>query len=1062
MKKLKSLLLLISIFSGVLSPFFVYGTGGQVVINELLYDPAGSDLGYEWIELFNPSGSGINLAGWKIQAGGSSFQDVITIPGENPIILNPGGFYLIGELEVSGANLNIDRLAFQNGGSETDGIRILNSSGMVIDTLLYDEPNVNNLLDDSGSPGINFAVDAAAGSSLGRDSLGSDTGNCALDFQEYTDSTPGTANQSAPPQNYSSDIVINEFLPNPEGTDSDGEFIELKNIGSQAEDLANWIISDSSETNYVINPADFDVTLVPVGGFLVVDRSVSGIALNNSGGDQVELYQPDGILLAEVAYSGSTPEGESFARTTSEEFDWTTTPTPGEENVFTQSNQPPVADAGSNIQAAMSELIQFDGSDSYDPDDDLLEYTWDFGDGATASQVAPIHSYSTAGSYVATLTVDDGLADNSNSITVLIQENSDSLPPGEYSGSIVINEILPNPEGSDSEGEFIELKNIGGEAVNLAGWQLGDSSAARYSINSDDLSSTIINPNGLLVIYRSASGIALNNSGGDQAALYYPNKEELFLVEYSESAPEGKSYSLLSSGEWVWTDPTPSAENILVDNNHPPVAKIDSVSETKVGKEVTFDASDSSDPDDDSLEYFWAFGDGNSAEGVETQHAYNELGTYSVALKVVDSNNAFSEASTIITVSDYDYTEKILLNELMPNVAGSDSEGEWIEIVNLEGRTVNLLGWQVTDLKDTYTFADDSLMESQGYWLISRSDSGITLNNAGDTVYLINPRGEVVSGVSYGKASEDIAFARQDFSDNWVWTDIPTPGATNEIRAVESEEDSSDNSESATAKKAAVVTNLLEAKKLEKGDLVQVEGWVTVEPGILGSQKFYLAQDQGGIQIYSSKKDFPELSLGDYIQVTGKLSEASGEKKINISSAEDIVILEPQEIVPEPTIITSEEIGESLEGALVTVEGNLVDKKGSNFYLDYGGPGEAKIAIKSSTGIKKPALEDGQLIRVTGIVSQSGDEYQILPRYQEDIVLPAVLGESQESNQVTAVPPVSESKQLWKYIIVLVVGTVAVGAGLLKKKYGLWGKCKKALAKSSGITSSSRRKQDSL
>ncbi|PIY96687.1 MAG: hypothetical protein COY66_03520, partial [Candidatus Kerfeldbacteria bacterium CG_4_10_14_0_8_um_filter_42_10] len=175
MKKINGIFLLINITVGVLSPFFVYGTVNHVVINEAVYDPAGTDLGYEWIELYNPTASSVNLADWKIQAGGSSFQDVSTIPSENPIILNPGGFYLIGELEVSGANLNVERIAFQNGGSETDGIRILNGSGAVIDTLLYDEPNANNLPDDSGNPGTSFAADVAAGSSLGRDGAGGDT-----------------------------------------------------------------------------------------------------------------------------------------------------------------------------------------------------------------------------------------------------------------------------------------------------------------------------------------------------------------------------------------------------------------------------------------------------------------------------------------------------------------------------------------------------------------------------------------------------------------------------------------------------------------------------------------------------------------------------------------------------------------------------------------------------------------------------------------------------------------------------------------------------------------------
>lgn len=1035
MKKAISLILIINVVTGVLSPIFVYGIENHVVINEVVYDPEGTDLGYEWIELYNPTQSGINLAGWKIQAGGSSFQDVITISSENPIILNPESFYLIGEQEVSGANLNVERLAFQNGGSETDGIRILDSSGVVIDTLLYDEPNANNLPDDSGNPGINFAIDVASGASLGRDGLGTDTNDSGLDFKEYTSPTPGAANESIePPENYSNDIIINEFLPDPEGTDSDGEFIELKNIGSSAQDLEGWMISDASETTYIIDSQDFNSTTIEAGGFLVIDREISGIALNNSGGDQVELYQPNGILLQEVAYD-SASEDESYSRQVNGNYKWTTTSTPGAENIFTTQNLAPVAQAGSNKQVAVGQEVQFDGSDSYDPNVDLLDYNWDFGDGVKASSITVTHSFSSPGNYVVTLTVSDGLLEDSDSLTITVQNSP--VIPGDFSGNIIINEVLPNPEGSDTEGEFMELKNIGNDSVDLSGWQLGDSSSTRYVISSDDFSSTMIKKDEFFVIEREISGIALNNTGGDQVILYNPNEEEVFSLIYSGSAPEGSSYGLLASGEWKWTTPTPGEDNLLTINNDPPIAKIEVVSEAKVGEEITLDASDSSDPDGDELTYQWDFGDGDKAEGIETTHSYNKTGNYSVTLTVIDSNQAEAKATAVILISDYDYPAKILINELMINVVGLDNKGEWIEIINLEEREVNLRGWQIADLKDYYLFSEDTLLAPHAYLLISREDSGITLNNLEDTVYLINPRGEIVNGVSYQDAQEDISWARLDFSQDWFWTGTPTPGLVNEIKEVKPESNQ-DNDESVKVKGETITTgSILEIKKEEKGNLVQVQGWVTVEPGILGSQIFYLQSKESGIQIFSSKKDFPELNLGDYLQVTGKLSEARGEKKINITTSEDIQILELKENIPTPHVITNEEIGESLEGTLVTIEGKVVDKKGDSFFLDYGGPSEAKVTVKSTTDIKKPILEDSQLVRVTGIVSQSGDKYQILPRYQEDIVLPAVLGESQVSEQVTEIPPVSESKQITKYLLVLSVAIIIISAGLLIKKYGL-------------------------
>jgi glucose/arabinose dehydrogenase len=52
--------------------------------------------------------------------------------------------------------------------------------------------------------------------------------------------------------------------------------------------------------------------------------------------------------------------------------------------------------------------VNFDGSGSTDPDGDALGYSWNFGDGASGTGVTAAHTYSSAGQYVATLTVSDG------------------------------------------------------------------------------------------------------------------------------------------------------------------------------------------------------------------------------------------------------------------------------------------------------------------------------------------------------------------------------------------------------------------------------------------------------------------------------------------------------------------------------------------------------------------------------------------------------------------------------------------------------------------------------
>ncbi len=170
-----------------------YGSADTVIINEVVYDPEGTDTGCEWIEIKNISGYYINLFNWKIEVGGSKFENVITL--EN-FKMSPEEIRVIGEPNTT-ADYIVSKLGFQNGGSETDGIRILNDQGIVKDTLLYDSPNINELIDDTGNIGTTFALDVSSGHSLCRVSQ-NDTDNHEEDFTECDDPTPGEENKILP------------------------------------------------------------------------------------------------------------------------------------------------------------------------------------------------------------------------------------------------------------------------------------------------------------------------------------------------------------------------------------------------------------------------------------------------------------------------------------------------------------------------------------------------------------------------------------------------------------------------------------------------------------------------------------------------------------------------------------------------------------------------------------------------------------------------------------------------------------------------------------------------
>jgi hypothetical protein len=221
-----------------------------VLINEVMYDPEGSDGGYEWIEIKNISGYYINLVNWRIQAAGTHFTDVITL---EKFKMAPNEIRVIGGPNTS-ADYVVSSLSFQNGGSETDGVRILNDEGFLSDTVLYDSPNTNKLKDDIGELATTFAPDVSSGHSLCRITA-VDTDNSEIDFIECSSPTPGLENEFPPiaKVEYDNPIYIGEefVLDGSSSSDIDGI------IEKYSWKIDNELIADSTPIiNWIFNTID--------------------------------------------------------------------------------------------------------------------------------------------------------------------------------------------------------------------------------------------------------------------------------------------------------------------------------------------------------------------------------------------------------------------------------------------------------------------------------------------------------------------------------------------------------------------------------------------------------------------------------------------------------------------------------------------------------------------------------------------------------------------------------------------------------------------------------------
>lgn len=95
------------------------------------------------------------------------------------------------------------------------------------------------------------------------------------------------------------------------------------------------------------------------------------------------------------------------------------------------------------------------------------------------------------------------------------------------------------------------------------------------------------------------------------------------------------SFGIQASGASALVSPEITGDicsNITDGNTAPDAAFSSSTNEL----EASFDAGESSDPDNDTLSYSWDFGDDNSAQGETVTHVYSESGIYSVTLTVND------------------------------------------------------------------------------------------------------------------------------------------------------------------------------------------------------------------------------------------------------------------------------------------------------------------------------------------------------------------------------------------------------------------------------------------
>jgi hypothetical protein len=296
----------------------------SVIINEVAWAGTTSSLtSDEWIELYNPGSTAINVTGWTLRAADNTPS--ITLNG----MVSPGGYFL---LERDDDNTVSDILADQvytgelsNGG---EALTLRDGSNKVIDTA-----NGNGGGWPAGSASTYGTMERSRTSSE-TDSLWSTNAGLKKNGKNANNGdilgTPKSSNSISPtptPTNVRRATpvaplvgrpIINEFLARP-GFDwnQDGdvnvfdEFIEIKNIGTADISLNGWQLDD--EAGRGSNPFTLsDVTLEP--GQRVVYYGLEMNILLSDGGDTVRLLDQSGKIFDSYTYDIARAEDRSVCR----------------------------------------------------------------------------------------------------------------------------------------------------------------------------------------------------------------------------------------------------------------------------------------------------------------------------------------------------------------------------------------------------------------------------------------------------------------------------------------------------------------------------------------------------------------------------------------------------------------------------------------------------------------------------------------------------------------------------------------------------------------------------
>jgi len=300
--------------------FTVSELGIPLRITEIMYNPIGGD-GYEFVEIQNVGALPLNI-------GGFSFQGITYIVPLNTI-LQPGATLLLAnnanptQFITRYPSANVFGYFSGNLSNGGERIAILDASGNTVIAVHYDDENGWPTSPDGGGYSLEII-----------DPRGDPNAPANWRASSAANGTPGLP----PLTPILGNVIINEVAADNATSVSNGglfpDWIELRNTGGSATNIAGWSLTDNSNARQFVLPAN---TIIAAGGYLTVwcdsatnDPGLHALFSLAKNGETVSLFDAN-TNRADAMTFGLQITDQTVGRFGS---DWQlTTPTPNTANI---------------------------------------------------------------------------------------------------------------------------------------------------------------------------------------------------------------------------------------------------------------------------------------------------------------------------------------------------------------------------------------------------------------------------------------------------------------------------------------------------------------------------------------------------------------------------------------------------------------------------------------------------------------------------------------------------------------------------------------------------------